>query len=630
MEKPIDWMVKGVNLLAFLLISVFYGFGQTGSNLVSFHCKGQPIEEALERFAQENDLTYSFNAALFNQSTTASCNFRKRSVEEGLLEIIQNPAIGIRVKGNSFVLYEKPIRSFWVSGTLTDKRTGEGIPDVRIAAPSFQKSTKTNKEGDFKIHLETYSDSVTLILYHPNYDEEKKVVAAKTQATSFSLMPLPVYIPSLPSLDYAVDDVPVTASIQDNFLVKMVTAESVVEETETDTNTFFAPYQIGLVPPLNNHGLRSGRAINQFSFNLFSGYAYGLEGVEVGTFLNIVRNRATGLQVAGFGNVVGNRMEGLQGAGFFNFSKLGVYGVHGSGFANISLGRSVGMQGAGFINVNSRDFYGIQASGFSNFVGKNMHGIQLSGFHNTTVGRFNGIQAAGFINTSSRQFNGLQTSGFLNIHIGSLNGLQASGFSNIALDVNGLQASGFINAARQVNGLQIGFVNVCDSINGLPIGFLNVVLKGMHKVEVGYNELGLVSAAFKTGTFGLHNIFIGMVEPREGQKTAGIGYGLGTMLGGRKKAQVGLSALAMQFTQQRQFINKLNLLARVSLQGGFSIYKGLHFYAGPSINIFVRQPSTLSENDYVSMSPFDSYLTYSIDPDKALQGWIGWETGIRF
>jgi len=623
-------------VVRYCLISIFLisanSLKSQEAGKINFQANGVSVDEAIQNIANQTGYTYSYNPSIFENHPKVYCNVKRELPLVIFNQIINDASIGIKQLDNSFVFYQKQPNQVKLRGKISNYRTAKPVPNVRLSIKQANLSTITDSSGNYQFSFGTYLDSFEVYFFHQDFNEKKIQIQTNVSEMNLSLMPIPEYYSFLPSIKYEPLYEPV-ASIEKNFLVKAFIADEVldqnqiIEENLSDSNKinepiaknkktpFYAPFQFGFVPPLNNHKLNSGWAINNISFNAFSGYSYGLEGAEFASFLNIARKNVSGLQVAGFGNVNGGQTNGIQFGGFFNYTHKQLNGIHFSGFSNISRGETIGLQAAGFTNITTRDF----------------KGFQLSGFHNTTAGSFLGIQAAGFLNTSSRKFYGIQASGFLNVHEGQFNGIQLAGFSNVSGNVNGIQFAPFLNVGMKVNGMQIGIINYADSINGLTIGAINIVKNGLHKFEFSYNELGMASLAFKTGSYGFHNIFYGALEATEGKKDWGVGYGFGSMIFGKKKIQLAVSTVSIQMSRNGEFYKGVNLLNRAAFSLGIKANNGLDVFFSPTFNLLLREPSAQNlEEATFEIAPFD--FSQKIDPysDAVYQSWIGFEAGIRF
>jgi len=390
--------------------------------------------------------------------------------------------------------------------------------------------------------------------------------------------------------------------------------------------------QISFISPMGTNGLESGSVVNNFSFNIISGYSGGLNGLEIGSVLNVEKEYMKGIQISGFGNITGKDVTGGQIAGF----------------CNISGGSVIGTQFAGFINIAGDSSKTLQIAGFSNIVKGNMKGNQYAGFCNVNSGITVGPQFAGFCNISTDSAITTQFSGFANVVSGSMKGTQIAGFANIsksgkgiqiagfgnivAGNFNGFQLSGFINKAKYVRGVQLGFINVCDSIKGIPIGFLNIVRNGLRHFEISASEGLNFNLTYKMGSNHFYNILTVGVQEFSDKPRWGWGYGLGTEMKLIKDYKMDIELVSHHINEDSWFTHDLNLLNQLKVFASKSFSKHLSVFAGPTLNVMVSQDynqDTQSFGSHLAPWVMKDYNTGYYDQTN-VKMWIGVEAGVRF
>ncbi len=321
------------------------------------------------------------------------------------------------------------------------------------------------------------------------------------------------------------------------------------------------PFQVSLIYPLSTNGPKATKFSNSLSFNMIAGYNGGLNGIEMGGFLNAIKHNANGIQMSGFANVVGKNLNGIQMAGFLNTTGKNANGMQMSGFANLAAKNVKGLQFAGFSNVAAKNVRGGQFSGFVNVAGKDVRGIQGAGFANYNGKDFRGVQAAGFANISGGH-------------------------------VRGLQLSGFLNVAKKLSGVQIGVVNYVDELkSGAPIGLISIVRKGgVRAIGLSRSDMFNYEATLRLGAPAFYNIVSYGWAPVENANNAwSLGYGLGMMTNPDRNLGLQVEAVAYQlFEDGTWYVDELNMLNRLSgnlqlrLLGGFSLYGGVSMNAAIS------------------------------------------------
>lgn len=370
--------------------------------------------------------------------------------------------------------------------------------------------------------------------------------------------------------------------------------------------------QISLLPYLGTNAGKSAEMTNNLSLNVLWGTNGGVNGFEVGTFVNSIKNDVKGVQVAGLGNAVGGKVIGTQVAGLFNTAKGTVQGVQASGLFNTS-GKSEAIQAAGLYNLSRSDFAG----------------VQVSGLFNIANGKAEGVQAASVFNISRHKTR-----------------TQFSGLFNVGGDVSWGQVSTLFNVGKNVNGFQIALFNVADTVSGVQIGLLNIVKKGYNRVELAGGETLYGNLSFKLGSHSFYNIFhIGArwdnvtissapPAPRGDSKnetliTWGLGYGIGTAVTFGPRTLMNVEFEVIHINEKESWTNDLNLLNQFKVLFDFRTGQRTSFFIGPTANVMVSKLMDAETGTLGStITPYSLYEdTYR---GTNVKGWIGLNAGVRF
>ncbi len=349
--------------------------------------------------------------------------------------------------------------------------------------------------------------------------------------------------------------------------------------------------QVTLVPPISTNEELAEKTTNTFSFNILWGRNGGLDGIEVGGFVNTITNNMQGFQLAGIGNQVEGAMQGGQLATIFNYNQGFTKGVQVSLFNITNTGNII--QLAGIANIVQEDFDGLQAAIVGNYTKKQANGIQSAGLFNYAEGK------------ATRQFSlGL----------------------NKAEVVENLQI-GLVNIAHTVNGRQIGLVNIADSADKTPFGLFNHIKNGYNKVEVGSSEVLYGTVAYKSGTRKFYNILqIGSSFT----KAWSFGYGLGTAFKLKEKKYFHIEYIASHINEAEYWTNELNFLNQFKFNFDWGLNRNSSFFLGPTWNILVSK-----RKDVETLAVIGSDLPPYTILDKAATNtnwkmWFGLSGGIRF
>lgn len=353
------------------------------------------------------------------------------------------------------------------------------------------------------------------------------------------------------------------------------------------------PFQVTfLFPPLSTNWIQNSKTINKVSLNFLVGNAGGVNGAEIGYFINTVNYHVKGFQGAGFGNVVGKSVDGVQLAGFFNVVGRDTRGFQGAGFGNVSGGLTHGAQAAGFFNVAGKYSRGVQLAGFANVAGSGTTDAQLAGFFN----------------------------------YGEL--------------VRGAQLAGFINVGGNVKGVQIaGFLNVADSIDGIPIGLFNVVVKnGYRQFEFSFSETQYANFSYRMGVRKFYNIYSFSKPTGPGTRWL-FGFGLGGELDLNEKVMMNLEAVVNQelwiaepAVNSFLHIDRLNLLNQFRVLFAFNPSDKVSLFVGPTFNVAVAETNPdIGYLPWHEIGPNWAFFnrTYDNVSQTNIKMWIGIMGGVR-
>jgi hypothetical protein len=389
-------------------------------------------------------------------------------------------------------------------------------------------------------------------------------------------------------------------------------------------------FQLSVIPMVGTDGTDAINNRYRLSFNVFGGITGGVQGLELGGFINISNGFVEGLQLAGFGNVVNGNQKGLQGAGFMNIQNGSASGLKGSGFINVTNGNFEGLQGTGFLNVVSGNNQGVNGAGFGNITRGNLKGVSGAGFMNIVGTDAEGVMGAGFMNVTRGNQKGLQGAGFANISGGDVQGPQAAGFLNLARDIEGIQVSGFLNVASEMKGIQLGFINISDTITGIPVGFLSIVRKGGYRAfEMFASDALQMGASFKIGVPVFYNIFTLGVRPFDSQFITGTGYGLGTNIYFNENSTLQIEGHTTHLHPEWKLWSGSweNMINELRFTFGFRTGERVEWFAGPVIYNQVYKNDHSIDFEEPGIAPYT--LHESSWYGHTYLWWIGVRGGVR-
>ena len=600
-----------MRLLSVLLvwICVLQGVAQVKTPIlerkISLTITNERLSNTLSRIAQEAKFSFSYNSSIIPNDQTVTLSAKNKSIREILNEIFKG-AMDYKEKGNHLILSKVSLKqtqatttAVIISGYVEDAVTRQRISDASVYDKKSITSVVTDEYGYFRMKLDKKEQTAIIAVSKRDYrDTLVTITAPGNQYLNISIAPV-----SVDSILIKAE----TKATQDTITIKTVEKEELSLPYTDEPNirnikdTLYRDIQISFLPFIGTNGRLSGNVINNYSINIFGGYALGARQIELGFFVNIDRGDVSWLQVAGIGNLVGRN----------------VYGVQGSGFFNVNGGETKAVQLTGFGNVNFGDFQGVQLSGFSNVNLASADGVQVAGFSNFANGPSKGVQIAGFANVQTDHYQGSQFAGFTNIATKHL---------------VGSQISAFFNYGKKVKGTQIGLFNYADSLGGVPIGLMSFVNHGYHKLEVSADEIFYANLAFRTGVQKFYNIILAGIKPENTMNTDNawtFGYGIGMAPRITRWLQLNLD-LTAQHVNKGSFNSELSLLNKAHLGLDFRLARKFSIYGGLTLNGYLTDTAY---GDYPTL--FTNYnpsiiVDHTYNNGTNLKMWWGAKVGLRF
>ncbi len=532
------------------------------TQLVTVKYSNEPLGDVLDDISRNYDVKFSYSVDYIPLESKVWVKVEDQHLSEALDEICEQASVAYRSIGGQIVLKyqeKKKKTSYLAVGMLKPKPLPKSVPQTT-----------------------------------PIYSEEPIVIRKKTDPFS------PIQKTSIKSIPGGNKVIALDAEIVQ--VSPMVTSDA--SFTVGDNRLA----QVSLLPFLGTNAGKSEYITNNVSVNVFWGTNGGVDGVEVGGFVNTIVDDVNGVQVAGIGNTVKGNVTGTQVGGFFNTTG----------------GRVQGLQAAGLFNVSSQ-----------------AQAVQASGLFNVTAKETSGVQASGLFNVAGKAEQVSQASALFNIAGGNATA-QFSGLFNVGRDIGWGQISPLFNVGRKVKGFQIGLINIADSVGGLPIGILNIIKHGYNKVELSSSESLFANFGLKLGVKGFYNIIsLGArwddLEIQEAGEqingtfmTWGLGYGLGTAITFSPRVLLNIEAISMHINEAEAWTKELNQLNQVKLLLDVRMGKKSSVFLGPVGNLMLSKLYDADTQKYGSLvTPYAMYEKTSAEGVN-MKMWVGFTGGIRF
>ena len=598
------------------------------------------LSEALALVAHDGHFKLSYNAALVNGDSIVSMD-AGATVKQALQKLV-GKRILLKESGEHIILLaagaaKDPVK---LSGHVFNAVDGAPVPQASVYELHENRAVGTDASGAFTMEATGRRDPTPLLLACKGYRDTVVYVARNAEPARYTLRPEErLGLLAVRCMNER------CATVDELGLTRLLVPVSQMDQAANLGTGETRDWQISLIPSISSNGDIAGAVVNHWSFNVFAGYARGLDGFELGLLANMERRDVKGAQIAGLANLVGRDTRGVQIAGVMNHTLHELKGVQIAGLVNTVWDTLTGVQIAGGVNVVKGGMLGTQVSGVGNLTTQSCDGAQVAGAFNVAVKDVRKTQVAGAFNYGSN-VTGAQVAGALNVVRGEVGGGQVAGALNIARQVTGGQVAGamnfaldtvrggqvaVLNIARVVQGGQVGIVNISDTIVGSSIGIFSFAWRGYHRLDADYTDVMPLTLSFRTGTRGFHNI-LSWSPPVTSDRGWAFGYGFGTEPRLGKHSTLNIDLTADQMNEQPTWIDAANILGRVTVAYSYTFGKHLVLSAGPSFNLLVsdwRDPDTGAN---LSTLPPDHLVINASESEADVMGWFGYRfgLGVRF
>lgn len=607
---------------------------------VTLTAEEKPLERVLLDMSEKAGFTFSYDASILSNNTEAiTYSWQNESVKTTLDKLLPEN-IGYKVSGNHLILLEKSTEDtsgkkekYTVSGRVFSAEDNTPLENIVVYEVSSLVSSLTDKEGRFSMVIPAQFNQFGLSFNHQYFHGKVVFITPKDQTLTITIKPKR----EKQEIDKLESKPASPAQVESLSLVKTLVPPEQFVRTKNIDFVRQVTAQISFLPSMGTNLKMGGLIENNFSLNVLSGYAYGVNKFEMGGLVNIIRKDIKGVQIAGLGNVVGQNTHGVQVSGLFNYDRGSLKGIQIAGITNMlkdslagtqiagignkANGPLKGLQFAGLYNYAEENVGGIQFSGLVNFAPKGIQSVQFAGLYNK-AGKVDGAQVSGLVNYSTDTVQGVQIAGFVN-KAKTTEALQVAGVANIVLErVAGAQISSLFNYAPYVGGSQVGLINIADSASGIPVGFFSYIKQGHHRLEFHVTEILPANIAFKTGVPKFYNIFTGGIGAWSGHSRISLGYGLGTEKKLSERYALNFELTNHIIFEKVGFQQDFHSLMRLDVNWVKTASKNFGFSIGPSLNMLFSDLIGAG-NDLPHVTPAPYTLIDTEIGNGVGQVWIG-------
>jgi len=269
--------ISGIHHLLVMLLLVSSHIARSETPLlertVAVSLNQERLDIALTKISQQAGFTFSYSPTVVDISRIVTYNFAGNSVRE-VLEILFEGAIQYKVRGNYVILTKaaKPPGEQEYSGYVIDEATGKRLKNVSVYDPLTMSSAVTDEYGFFKIKIEKPTAAeVRLAIARREYGDTVVAVSPSRKG----LLKIPMNF-SEERINTFADSV--AEKLRRFWHAKVQAPENINIHNIQDT--LYRETQVSIWPFIGTNNTLSGNVINDYSFNVFGGYALGVKKLE--------------------------------------------------------------------------------------------------------------------------------------------------------------------------------------------------------------------------------------------------------------------------------------------------------------------------------------------------------------
>lgn len=301
-----------------------YHYGQSLLNRnISIEVNRQRLDNVLEILSNKGNFYFSYNSNIISNDSLITLTAYNKTVKQ-VLDFLFKGGLEYKESGNYIIIRRAPLRlslitsqaitedkTYVVSGYVLDEQSGEKIREASIYEKQRLVSAITDEQGYFRLRLKNKSGKAALTVSKEFYQDTTVTIQPMlNQQVTITIMPVEFKgkLVTVSPTDYLLpDSIAIDVEI-DSTITRYIYLKSdsmKVEKTAVgnfllssrqkmqslNLKKFFIdrPFQLSVTPGLSTHGKMSAQVVNNFSLSIFGGYSAGVNGLEIGGYLILIK-----------------------------------------------------------------------------------------------------------------------------------------------------------------------------------------------------------------------------------------------------------------------------------------------------------------------------------------------------
>lgn len=179
-------------VLIFLSNMLIYAGPTSGQSMndikIDLSAKNLSLRKVLDLIENKTAFVIGYKNNEVNNTKTFDINVRQKSVAGILRQLMPYATIDIQQISDKYILIntKQIFTPMIVSGTVTDKRTGETLPGVSVKVKGSSSGTQTDNKGFYKLAAPQDQDEVTIQVKYIGYKLSEFTVGRNTPNTTMN------------------------------------------------------------------------------------------------------------------------------------------------------------------------------------------------------------------------------------------------------------------------------------------------------------------------------------------------------------------------------------------------------------------------------------------------------------
>ncbi|TDO23354.1 outer membrane receptor protein involved in Fe transport [Pedobacter duraquae] len=179
--------------LLFLSNALIYAGTTTAQSMkdvkIDLSVKNLPLRKVLDLIEKQTPFIIGYKNSDAGNNKTINIEARQQSVSDVLERLINYPNVDIRQISDTYILIntKKVFPPLIISGTITDKRTGQTMPGVSIKVKGTSAATQTDSKGNYRLSVPTDKEDVLVEVKSIGYKAREYTVLRNSTTTIFNL-----------------------------------------------------------------------------------------------------------------------------------------------------------------------------------------------------------------------------------------------------------------------------------------------------------------------------------------------------------------------------------------------------------------------------------------------------------